>query len=196
MRLFSFPGKSINFMRLSIADNYFILLLGMAAFLTQLGLLHILRYSKTISILGATLKNSASDVANVLVCIAVLMTGFAGFMHVLYGPHMYDYRSVLATFAAMFSGFLGNFDYQGVTDATGILGGIMLLAYLMVMMNVYLNFFISILSEYMSALRSDPNAVPKDHEVIAYMMTLLESAVGSEKNEDREKRKRERRARE
>ena len=101
-------------MRLSIADNYFILLLGMAAFLTQLGLLHILRYSKTISILGATLKNSASDVANVLVCIAVLMTGFAGFMHVLYGPHMYDYRSVLATFAAMFSGFLGNFDYQGI----------------------------------------------------------------------------------
>ena len=108
------------------------------------------------------------------------MTAFAASMHVLYGPHLLDYSSMVTTYAAMFGGFLGDFDYHGVTEATGLLGGIMLIAYLLVMMNVYLNFFISILSEYMSALRGDPTAVPKDHEVIQYMMKILASIVSSE----------------
>ena len=188
-------GETVNFVRLANADNLFILLLGFAAFFVQISLLHILRYSKTISILGATLRNSANDVLNVLICIAALMTAFAAFMHVLYGPHLLDYSTMFATYAAMFGGFLGNFDYHGVTEATGLLGGIMLIAYLLVMMNVYLNFFISILSEYMSALRGDPAAVPKDHEVIQYMMKMLESVVSSEKTDSEERRKKQRRAR-
>ena len=116
------------------------------------------------------------------------MTAFAAFMHVLYGPHLLDYSTMFATYAAMFGGFLGNFDYHGVTEATGLLGGIMLIAYLLVMMNVYLNFFISILSEYMSALRGDPAAVPKDHEVIQHLMKILASIVSSEDEQKRRRR--------
>ena len=47
----------------------FIILISSAAFLTQLAILNILRYNHTIAVLATTLKKSAGDTSNALVCI-------------------------------------------------------------------------------------------------------------------------------
>ena len=61
--------KSVNFQLLARANMVFIMLMSLAAFLTQLAILNILRYNHTIAVLATTLKKSAGDTSNALVCI-------------------------------------------------------------------------------------------------------------------------------
>ena len=167
----------------------FIMLMSLAAFLTQLAILNILRYNHTIAVLATTLKKSAGDTSNALVCVALMMTSFAAYMHVEYGRSLSDYRSMMRTYAAQFSGFMGVFDYRGVYEAKGAIGAAMLILYLLIILLLFLNVFIAILSEYMSAIRRDPRSVPADHEVVKHMMCMVQDAVGIESKETQQRRR-------
>ena len=186
--MFVCTDKSINFQLLARSNMMFILFMGLAAFLTQLALLNILRYSHTIAVLATTLKKSAGDVMNSLFCIFIVMTAFAAYMHIEYGPHLSEYRSVMMTYAAQFSGFMGVFDYTGIYQAQGALGAFMLILYLLIITNLFLNLFISILSEYMSAIHKDPEVVPKDHEVVEHVISMVKEIFGIESDESRQRR--------
>ena len=185
----------MNFIRLSNANSIFVDLLALCGFLAQISLLHILRYNKTISILAATLSKSFSDVVNILLCIAIVTSAFVSFMYIVYGPHLFDYSTVMRAYTALFSGSMGKFDFYVVIDAMGLLGSLVLLIFLLLMMYIYLNFFVTILSEYMSALREDPKAVPKDHEVIEYLLSIVYLFFNPKKREEQHKHKMQRRAR-
>ena len=165
----------------------FVTLMSLAAFLTQLAFLNTLRYNHTIAVLATTLKQSSTDIINSLFCIFIVMTAFAAYMHVEYGPHLSEYRSVMMTYAAQFSGFMGVFDYTGIYEAQGALGAFMLILYLLIITNLFLNLFISILSEYMSAIHKDPEAVPDDHEVITHAVCMIQDTIGIESEEAKQR---------
>ena len=185
----------MNFRRLSNADFHYVTLLALAAFLTQLALLHILRYNKTIAILATALTKSFSDVIGILFIILVFSSAFASFMYVVYGPSLDEYSSMMATYTALFSGSIGKFDFHQVIEAMGLTGSIVLLLFLLCIMYIYLNLFVTILSEYMSALRGDPSVVPNDHEVITHMLALMEFVFQPEKREKEQNQKKNRRRR-
>ena len=186
--MFVCTDKSINFQLLARSNMLFILIMGLAAFLTQLALLHILRYSHTIAALATTLEKSARDVLNSLFCIFIVMTAFASYMHIEYGHHLSEYRSLILTYAAQMSGFMGTFDYPGIYEAQGTLGAFMLILYLLIINHLFLNLFISILSDYMSAIRKDPETVPDDHEVITHAVCMIQDTIGMESEEAKQRR--------
>ena len=165
----------------------FVMLMGLAAFLTQLAILSILRYNHTIAVLATTLKRSANDVANSLFCCFVLMTAFAAYMHNEYGPHIAEYSSMARTYSAQISGFMGVFDYVSIYENLGNLGAFMLILYLLTMMNLFLNIFVSILNDYMAAIRKDPNAVPDDHEVVDHLVSMIQDVVGVDSEEAKQR---------
>ena len=105
----------------------FVLLMGLAAFFTQLAILNILRYNKTIAVLATTLKKSAVGVASSLFCCLIVMTAFGSYMHLEYGPHLLEYSSMLRTYSAQLTTFMGVFDYVGIDEAVGVFGAFMLI---------------------------------------------------------------------
>ena len=188
MTSFLLSDESINFEFLARTNMVFVTLMSLAAFLTQLAFLNTLRYNHTIAVLATTLKQSSTDIINSLFCIFIVMTAFAAYMHVEYGPHLSEYRSVMMTYAAQFSGFMGVFDYTGIYEAQGTLGAFMLILYLLIITNLFLNLFISILSDYMSAIHKDPEVVPKDHEVVEHVISMVKEIFGIESDESRQRR--------
>ena len=185
---FLLSDESINFEFLARTNMVFVTLMSLAAFLTQLAFLNTLRYNHTIAVLATTLKQSSTDIINSLFCIFIVMTAFAAYMHVEYGPHLSEYRSVMMTYAAQFSGFMGVFDYPGIYEAQGTLGAFMLILYLLIINHLFLNLFISILSDYMSAIRKDPETVPDDHEVITHAVCMIQDTIGMESEEAKQRR--------
>ena len=167
----------------------FVMLMGLAACLTQLAILDILRYNHTIAVMATTLKKSAKDSLNSFVCVMVVLTAFAGYMHIAYGKHMQEYSSMPRTYLAEISAFMGVFDYVGVYEATGALGAAMLIVYLMNINHIFINLFVTMLSNYISAIRADPRAVPNDHEVIKHMMCMIQDTIGIESDEVKERRR-------
>ena len=136
MLVLFFTGKFVNFMRLTVANNIFVDLLSLVGFLTQLSLLHILRYSKTISILATTLSKSFKDVTNSLLSMAIITTAFVSFMYTMYGPFLYDYSTVMRVYTALFSGSMGKFDFYVIIETMGLLGSAVLLLFLLLIMYI------------------------------------------------------------
>ena len=58
-------------------NQLFLGMIGVVAFITQLQLLHLLRYNKTISILGQTLQSALTDLISFGFFMGILFVAFA-----------------------------------------------------------------------------------------------------------------------
>ena len=78
----------------------------------------------------------------------------------------------------MVSAFLGKFDFTSVAMEYGSYGILFLLVYLMTMIFLILNLFISLINGYIAMVKNDPRSIPKDHEVITHFIDLLKALIG------------------
>ena len=176
--LFLHTDDSINFTMLSRANDLYILMLGLSAFGVEMNFLHLLRYNRTISLLGATLRESANDLKNVLVFLLIVIGAYTSFTFIYFGPFILEYRTIENAFTTLISNSMGHYDFAQVEEAAGKLGAVMMLSYMLLMMYFMLNIFITILNEFISALRDDPVAAPEDPEVIDHVLNQVKRSVG------------------
>jgi len=62
----------------------YLLLIGIVAFLTQLQMLHLLRYHKTIAILGATLAHALWDLVSFGLVMGIIFIAFTSAIYLMY----------------------------------------------------------------------------------------------------------------
>ena len=65
-------------------NQIYLFMIGIVAFLTQLQVLHLLRYHKTIAILGATLAHALWDLVSFAVVMGVIFFGFTSAIYLMY----------------------------------------------------------------------------------------------------------------
>jgi len=95
MPLYVMSGKIVSFQPVVHYNVMYLVLIGIVAFLTQLQLLHLLRYHKTISILGATLANAMWDLISFGFIMGIIFLGFTSAIYLMYHD-LKDY-STMAT---------------------------------------------------------------------------------------------------
>ena len=166
-------------------NTLFLNLLGITAFLAQMQMLHLLRYSKTIAIFGRTLQEASTDLISVAQCFLLVFLAFCSLFYISVGPLMPEYSSFRASMAALTSAFLGKFDFHRMMSSGGEFGAFMLYLYLVTMVFFIVNIFLVILGEFLSAVSQE--APPKDHEVIDHMVDIFKGFMsGSKKNKEKE----------
>jgi len=77
-------GKIVSFQPVVYYNQLYLFMIGIVAFLTQLQLLHILRYHKTIAVLGATLAHAMWDLISFGVVMGVVFFGFTCAIYLMY----------------------------------------------------------------------------------------------------------------
>ncbi len=114
----------------------------------------------------------------------ILQNTSAVYEGILIGYLNVSYLQVITT---LMSGFLGSFDFTAMHVVHGFQGSLFLLVYLLTMMFLVLNLFISLINEYIAMVKKDKNAVPKDHEVVTHLMETLRSLFGGGKKKETKK---------
>jgi len=89
-------GKIVSFQPVVYYNKLYLVMIGVVAFLTQLQLLHLLRYHKTISILGATLSRSLVDLISFGFIMGIIFIAFAIAIYLLYHD-LIEYSSMANT---------------------------------------------------------------------------------------------------
>ena len=145
------------------------------AYIYELRLLHILRYSRTISVFGTVITSSAVDLINVAICFGIIFFAFLSVFYIQFGHIMHAYRSVFASIFTMYTGFLGDFDFQIMKDSGGYLGVVMFLLYLLVSIYFWVNVIIAVINEYISEIQGNEDLQPKDHEVLDHLFSGFNS---------------------
>jgi len=77
-------GKIVSFQPVVHYNQIYLVLIGIVAFMTQLQLLHLLRYHKTISILGSTLSNAMWDLLSFGMIMGVIFFAFTIAIYLMY----------------------------------------------------------------------------------------------------------------
>ena len=170
-----FTEKTISFQELASAHMIYKSLMSIATFLVTLGLLHILRYNRTISILAGTLSDAKGRLgAFGLFCLAFVFA-FAALTHCLFGAEIFDFRSLGTAYIRLAVRHM-DIGYKEVREAGGVIGVLIMLVFVLTTMTVILNVAVTLINDALSALQADDSRVTSDSEVIQYMFSLLHSS--------------------
>lgn len=157
-------------------SNWYLLVMGFVAFLTQCQLLHLLRYNQTISVLGQTLYRSASALLDFGVMSSVIFYAFAIGAYLLFFQ-LQPYSTMYDCSLSLVAAFLGKFNFGQLIGYYGNAAGYYLLIYLIVMILLITNILISLINDYLATVSNDPSSLPRDHEVINHFFSTVKSIV-------------------
>jgi hypothetical protein len=148
--------KGYDDIRLQTLSDYNVQLtysLGMCVFFTTLKILKILRFNKSISILGLTLKNCFSELASFSIVFFVVWFSFVQLMFLLYGNDLQGYSSLLKTMASSFQVMIGKSNSADVNKIGSILAPAVYALYSVIILYFVLNIFVSIIIDSFEKVR-------------------------------------------
>ncbi|KAH9518592.1 hypothetical protein Btru_005724 [Bulinus truncatus] len=166
-------GHFYNFQTLAMWDQLFAIMAAFSSFLSTLQVLHLLRFNKRMSILGATMKLSATDLAPFSIVFAIVILAFASFCVLTFGSFLTDYRNVLQTLESLMLVSLGKFDYESLYEVSPILTPVFILLYMTCVIFLLINFLITILMDSFAQVRDDVNKQPNDYELVDYIVGTM-----------------------
>ena len=86
-------GDLVSFHPVVYYNDVYLSLVGLVSFITQLQMLHLLRYNKTIALLGATMSHALTELLVFGLVIFILLIAFTSSMFLLY-HQILDYSSI------------------------------------------------------------------------------------------------------
>ncbi len=147
-------------------------------FFSIVKLIFILRFNRRISMLASTLKHSAKDMATFSIVFSIVMAAYSSFAYVTLGGKLADYATFLTTIQSLFAMILGSFNYEEITRAHPILGPIFFFSFVVVMMFILLNMFLSIINDTFTQVKADANKQSNDYEIIDFMFARFQTFTG------------------
>ena len=150
--------------------------MGIVAFLTQCQLLHLLRYNKTIAVLGRTLSKSASDMLGFGFIFFIIFLAFTIGANLLFFE-LYEYSTMAICFGTQLSGLLGKFLLVDVIANYGMTGATFILIYLLIMVILAIDIFVSLLNDFLENVKMDRAMQNKDFEVVDHFLDTVKSFI-------------------
>lgn len=159
-------------------DEVFGYFMAFTIFVSIIKLLHLFRFNKRMSMIAGTLKYSTKELSAFSVVIIILIIAFASWGYVMFGPKMFAYRNMFQSIETLLAFALGDFDYLALERINRVFGPIYFFLFILCIMTILLNVFVTILNESISAVKSDISKQSNEHEIVAFMWLRFKDWVG------------------
>lgn len=94
---------------------------------------------------------------------------------------MYDYRSMISTIESLFNILLGGFDFNSMEEADRIFGPILFFSFMLIMVMILMNMFLTILMDAFAEVQGDENLKANELEVLDHAMARLDHFIKARK---------------
>ncbi|XP_062619009.1 polycystin-1-related protein-like [Saccostrea cucullata] len=170
--------KFYNFQKVAMWDEVFGYFMAFTIFVSIIKLLHLFRFNKRMSMIAGTLKYSTKELSAFSVVIIIVVIAFASWGYIMFGPKMFQYRNMFQSIETMLAFALGDFDYLALERVNRVFGPIYFFTFILCIMIVLLNVFVTILNESISAVKSDVSKQSNEHEIVAFIWGRFKDWVG------------------
>ena len=167
----------VSFHYVSAIDQSFTVLLGLAVFVYFSKVLRLLRFNRKISLLSTTLIACTETLVGFLLTYMLLFAAYAQLIYLVYGRDMPEFATYQRCLSGLMEMTLGASDFDGMNATNRILTSFIFFSYTLLNTCVYMNLFISILSETFSKVRADVLLQPNDYEIVDFMIKSLKKTV-------------------
>lgn len=106
------------------------------------------------------------------------MLAFASWGYIMFGPKMPEYRNMFQSFETLLAFSLGDFDYLALERVNRVFGPIYFFTFILCIMIILLNMFVTILNESIAAVKSDVSKQSNEHEIVAFIWCRFKDWVG------------------
>lgn len=175
---FLLADKFYNFRKVAMWDEVFGYFMAFTIFVSIIKLLHLFRFNKRMSMIAGTLKYSTKELSAFSVVITILIVAFASWGYIMFGPKMPEYRNMFQSFETLLAFSLGDFDYLALERVNRVFGPIYFFTFILCIMIILLNVFVTILNESIAAVKSDVSKQSNEHEIVAFIWFRFKDWVG------------------
>ena len=171
------PYSFTNFNYVVVLDGFVSAFMGLTVFVCFLKFLRLLRFNRTIGKLASTLRACVGPLSSFFLLFIIVFLAYAQFAFLIFGPEMSDYSSFARCLSNMLGMTLGSFDFNALTSTNRILGPIFFFTYILVMVMILMNVFLSIINDTFNEVNSDVSKQSSDSEIADFMMDRFVATV-------------------
>uniref|UniRef100_F1N3D1 Polycystin 1 like 3, transient receptor potential channel interacting n=1 Tax=Bos taurus TaxID=9913 RepID=F1N3D1_BOVIN len=135
--------RFINFYEAVKVNSAVIHLMGFLVLLATVQLWSLLYQNPRVRVIGRTLSRAWDEVVGFLLVILILLTGYAIVFNLLFGWSISDYRTFLSSAVTVVSLLMGISHHKEVTAVNPVLGSFLIFTYVVLMVLVIINLFVS-----------------------------------------------------
>ncbi|XP_072035408.1 LOW QUALITY PROTEIN: polycystin-1-like protein 2 [Amphiura filiformis] len=159
-------------------DQLYGFMVGFVLFIATIKFMRILRFNRRILIFSMTLRNCSKDMSYYGIVFTIVFMAFACAGYAIYNKDMKDFSTVVRTVETLFSTVLGKFNFSEMKETNRILGPMFFFAYVVLIVFVLLNMFLSIINQSFSKVRHETNAIDGEMEIVDFMMERFKRWTG------------------
>ncbi|XP_028406520.1 polycystin-1-like isoform X2 [Dendronephthya gigantea] len=171
------PYSFTNFNYVVVLDGFVTAFMGLAVFVSFLKFLRLLRFNRTIGKLASTLRACVPPLASFFLLFIIVFLAYAQFAFMIFGPEMSDYSSFERCLSNMLGMTLGSFDFAALSATNRIIGPIFFFTYILVMVMILMNVFLSIINDTFNEVNSDATKQSSESEIADFMMDRFMATV-------------------
>ena len=164
------PDKFVSFIQTIIWDEIFGYLLAFLVFFANLKLLKLIRFNHRIYLFTKTISNAAGPLMSFMIVFTVFYIAYCVLFYSLFGSILPEYSSLLVTIETLFNTVMGAFDFEIIRENNRTLGPIIFFSFMMIMVMILLNVFLTILMDSFAEVQEDELLVSEDAVVVDMMI--------------------------
>ncbi|XP_072168153.1 polycystin-2-like protein 1 [Diadema setosum] len=172
------PESFMNFQYIAHWDLMYGYMTGLVVFIANLKFMKLLRFNRRLLLLSMTLKSAGYDILHYLVVFGIVFMAFSTMAFAMYNAYLVSFSSFGATIETLFSTLLGKFKFHEMLQASRYLGPVFFFCYVVVIMFICLNMFLSIINEAFTQVRLENARAENELEIVDFMMDRFKKWVG------------------
>ncbi|KAK3727540.1 hypothetical protein QZH41_018642 [Actinostola sp. cb2023] len=172
------PFVFVNFqytILLNEVNGYFV---ATVVFLTTLKFLRLLKYQSYIKLLEHVFASIAHSMAWFMVEFLLWFTPFVLFAYLVFGPHLYEYSTVVSSFESTLNSLLGAKSFYHLQETDNIMGPLMFIGFNLLMVLVLLNIFVAIITSSFNREIDDEFTRETEPELMLFLNQQLGKIFG------------------
>ncbi|XP_077979562.1 polycystin-1-like [Glandiceps talaboti] len=167
-----------NFQYLSYWDELYGYMVSVLLFLCTIKFIKLLRFNRRMLLLSETIRICWYDMFLFLIIFGIMFFCFAHFAFLIFGISLKDFSTIVLTIESLFSTLLGKFEFEDMVMASRYLGPIFFFHYVIIVMFVMLNMFLSIINEGFSRAKANNDRLKNELEIVDFMIDRFKKWTG------------------
>lgn len=164
------PFRFKSFQFASYWDETYTFILAFIVLLANIKLNKLLRFNKRFSLLSSTLKYAYYPLVMFSVIWGIIFMAFTLVASLVFGPALWNYRSIPASLTSLLSLMLGRTAFFEMRDTNRILGPMFFFIFMFIMSFVLINMFLSIVVDSFMVVKHDNDKQSNEYEIVDFII--------------------------
>ncbi|XP_066282651.1 polycystin-1-like protein 2 [Branchiostoma lanceolatum] len=171
-------GQFVSFRGIAVVSDVFTSLMAILVFVMTLQFMSLLSFNRLIGVFFHTLRNAAHKIATFSLMFVLILAAFSSMGVLVFGSEAENYMTFPSTVRTLLLQMFGNINFADVSPGHVLIGRLYGLCFVIAVVIVLSNMFVTILDDQLAASKSSPGGPGGDSDMGEFMVNKFLQFLG------------------